>query len=210
MKKSKIFSFLFLYAFLSITFLAAEEEKYTIEIHNAPLKNVIRFLVKLDNKSVVIPKNKKLDASVTASFVGSYPFFALEAILTSNDLASLEQRDFVQIVEKDEIEALGKDLLSHTILLQYSDAKTLSKEFTSLLTPRGKILANKRTNSLIIRDRSEVVEKITNLIEENTSLSKVIHLRYPSIITTNQIQAKLRLIYLPTLFRAQCILSNHP
>ena len=51
------------------------------------------------------------------------------------------------------------------IQLDYADAENLAKVLAPLLSPEGRMVADSRTNSLIIRDRTSVVRRLLEVIK---------------------------------------------
>ncbi|WP_276529041.1 secretin N-terminal domain-containing protein, partial [Enterobacter hormaechei] len=55
---------------------------------------------------------------------------------------------------------LDAPLVSHSIALSYADAGELQKDAEKLLSPKGSLSLDKRTNRLLIRDNQTVVETL--------------------------------------------------
>jgi type II secretory pathway component GspD/PulD (secretin) len=59
----------------------------------------------------------------------------------------------------------GDPVVIQIINLDYADAEELAPLLAPLLTPHGRIVAYKRTNSLIIRDKASVVKRLVEVIK---------------------------------------------
>ena len=51
------------------------------------------------------------------------------------------------------------------IQLDYADSENLAKILAPLLSPEGRMMADSRTNSLIIRDRASIVKMLAEIIK---------------------------------------------
>ena len=51
------------------------------------------------------------------------------------------------------------------IQLDYADSENLAKILAPLLSPEGRMMADSRTNSLIIRDRASIVKMLVETIK---------------------------------------------
>lgn len=77
---------------------------------------------------------------------------------------TLQQREKVRHELKQEL-FLREKLLTEVRYLKYSHAKTLQVPLESVLTQRGQIKLDERTNALIIRDVQESIQHISRLID---------------------------------------------
>ena len=56
-------------------------------------------------------------------------------------------------------------IVIQVIQLDYADAENLATVLTPLLSPEGRIVAYSRTNSILIKDRASVVQKLVEVIK---------------------------------------------
>ena len=59
----------------------------------------------------------------------------------------------------------GDPVVIQVIQLDHADAENLVTVLTPLLSPEGRMVADSRTNSLIIKDRTSVVRKLVEVIK---------------------------------------------
>lgn len=59
----------------------------------------------------------------------------------------------------------GDPIVMRVVELDYADADHLAGVLAPLLSPEGRILANSRTNSLIIKDRASIVKSLVEIIK---------------------------------------------
>ncbi|MDO8493740.1 MAG: secretin N-terminal domain-containing protein, partial [Deltaproteobacteria bacterium] len=146
--KKTICLFLILFSFARLA--VANTNLYSVEIRNAPLADIIRMLAELDGKSVVVPTG--ISGTVTASFKESDLKDVLKAVLESNALGMIEKGDIVRVATSDTMEKLGEDLVTRTISLKYAKAEAISNQVKSLLSTRGSVMVDVRTNTVTVRD----------------------------------------------------------
>lgn len=58
----------------------------------------------------------------------------------------------------------GAPLVSHSLAFSYADAGELQKDAEKLLSPKGSLSLDKRTNRLLIRDNQTVVETLARAL----------------------------------------------
>lgn len=142
--------------------LVAGDVKYSVEVRDAPLSDLARMLVQMDGKNVVVPG--KVDALVTASFGSTTLMDALNAVLQSNGFGALERNDIVQVMPKDVLEKAGADLEMETIPLKYSKSVPVAAQAKSLISDRGTVIVDERTNAITVRDTQQRVDNIRRLV----------------------------------------------
>ncbi|MGW8179982.1 MAG: secretin N-terminal domain-containing protein, partial [bacterium] len=101
----------------------------------------------------------------------------LDTVLESNDLTHSEHGNLVRIARKETLQRQEKtrqsfkresflleDLSTAVRHLDYARGRTLLEALDPLLTERGQIRLDERTNTLIIRDTKGSVERISKII----------------------------------------------
>lgn len=136
---------------------------YNVQIKDAPLGDAVRLLAMMQNKNVVMPS--KLDDLVNASFPETSLNAAMQAVLESRDLTSYEKNNVIRIVTRKDQEALGGDLNTRTFSLKYAKAKDIKEQASQLVSPRGTVMVDERTNSLTMRDTANYVKNMETYIE---------------------------------------------
>ncbi len=139
---------------LCFNFLAtAAAPTYSIEFREADIKDVIRFLAKMDNKNVIV--SDKLEGTVTVSFDTITLNTALHSVLDAHGLIFIYENDVLKIAPLDEFKKLGKDLSAETYNLKYATASKVIDQVKSLVSTRGSAIFDERTNSITIKDTPE-------------------------------------------------------
>lgn len=140
----------------------ANDLRYSVEVRDAPIGDLARMLVQMDGKNIVVPG--KADTLVTASFGSTTLMDALRSILEANGFGAIERNDIVQVSPKDVLEKMGADLELETIPLKYSKSAPVAVQAKSLVSDRGAVLVDERTNAITVRDTQQRVDNIRKLV----------------------------------------------
>jgi type IV pilus assembly protein PilQ len=161
---------------------AAPPSKYTgepisVNLKDVDLRDFFRLIHEISGLNVVLDPNVKGTLTIVLDEV---PWDqALDIVLQNNGLdkqlhgnvlriATLEtikkEADTARDVRKAENDA--QEMVTVTRVLSYAKADTLKDTFKKFLTARGDILADPRSNQLIIRDIPAVIPTIDNLIHQ--------------------------------------------
>ena len=141
-----------------------EESKVFLDFRDADIKDVAVTLSKISGVSILVGENVK--AKVTLNIEGVTWKRALELILRTYNLAMIEKDDFIIVVtykkiqeEQDQI-PLDTDIMT----LNFVDIEEAKTYLQSVMSKRGSIAGDPRTNSLIITDIPEFIEKAKNIV----------------------------------------------
>lgn len=156
--------------------------KYTgspisVNLKNVDLQDFFRLIHEISGLNVVVDPSVKGTLTLVLDNV---PWDqALDIVLQNNDLDKQLDGNVLRIATKetmkkeaDEAKDLAKaqieaaDLITTTRVLNYAKASDLTGTIKKFLSPRGDVLADPRTNTLIISDIPTVIPVIDNLIRE--------------------------------------------
>jgi len=139
--------------------------KISMNVKDASIYNVLKILeAKTGLKFVVDPavQNRK----ITVNLEDVYPDEAITAIMESNDLGfrRIEGVDVYIVSDKRRIMRETEIL---RIPCHFADARQLQKMLMNIVTPGiGAVIADERTNTLIIRDNPEVLNLFETMLKE--------------------------------------------
>ncbi|MHB8485539.1 MAG: type IV pilus secretin PilQ [Candidatus Acidiferrales bacterium] len=156
--------------------------KYTgapisVNLKNVDLQDFFRLIHEISGLNVVVDPGVKGTLTLVLDNV---PWDqALDIVLKNNDLDKELDGNVLRIATKatvkreaDEAKDLAKsqveaaDLVTTTRVLSYAKASEISDTIKKFLSPRGDVLADPRTNTLIISDIPTVIPVVDNLIRE--------------------------------------------
>lgn len=142
-----------------------------LDLREADMQDVARALSRISGKNIIV--NDEVKAKVTMRVKGMNWKEALNMILETYGLTMLEKNNYIVITTYEKRRAIEEsgDLQTKIATLNFVDVTAIQKTLTSMLTKRGKMEADVRTNSLVITDIPEVVgtvEKIALQLDTKT------------------------------------------
>jgi type IV pilus secretin PilQ/predicted competence protein len=151
--------------------------KIDLDLKDADVHNLMRLLADVGGVNIVVPDNVK--ASITVRLRDVPWDQAMEVILASKGLwyrregglirvAPRKELDAEDQAESERIRALAESEAPETqvFTLNYADAGKVRDQLTPLLSPKGRIEVDARTNSLIINDISAHRRRIVGLVTQ--------------------------------------------
>jgi type IV pilus assembly protein PilQ len=168
----------------------ADDKKYTgqkisLEFKDADIKNVFRLLAEVSGKNIVITDD--VNRKITVRLIEVPWDQAMDLIIDTNGLGKDETGNVIRIStagrlksERDALAAARKSeenlepLQTAYLTVNYakvmkgqtdtSTDKDLVEKVKALLSPRGRVEADQRTNTLIVRDIKSGIEDVQSLI----------------------------------------------
>jgi type IV pilus assembly protein PilQ len=158
------------------------EAKYTgepisVNLKDVDLKDFFRLIHEISGLNVVLDPNVKGSLTIVLDDV---PWDqALDIVLKNNDLARQLDGNVLRIATVDtlrheadarraehEAEALAVDKVTFTRFLSYAHAKDLVMTCKKFISQRGDVIADERTNAIIVTDVPSVVPAIDRLLTQ--------------------------------------------
>jgi len=149
-------------------------KKISLDFQGAEITNVIRLIADVSHLNFVMGEDVKGKISLKLANV---PWDqALDIILEMNSLGKVQQGNIIRITtlvnlakQRDEImraketEVSSADLVTRVIYVNYGKADEAKILLEKLLSPRGEIMVDKRTNAMVVKDIEENLEQIERL-----------------------------------------------
>ena len=161
---------------------SAPEAKYTgepisVNLKDVDLKDFFRLIHEISGLNVVLDPNVKGSLTIVLDDV---PWDqALDIVLKNNDLARQLDGNVLRIATVDtlrheadarraqhEAEALAVDKVTFTRFLSYAHAKDLVGTCKKFISQRGDVIADDRTNAIIVTDVPSVMPAIDKLLTQ--------------------------------------------
>jgi len=169
-------------------------EKITLDFYDTDIKNVFRILMEISGKNFAIDKD--VTGKVTLTIAKSVPWGqALDLILKMNDLGKVFEGDIIRIAtletlkneeafKQAEISATLKareqqkilaQLVTEYFAINYAKAVDddnpetggILPKITAIITKdRGSVIADRRTNTIIMTDVAEKIEQAREIIKK--------------------------------------------
>jgi type IV pilus assembly protein PilQ len=166
----------------STQIVSAPEAKYTgepisVNLKDVDLKDFFRLIHEISGLNVVLDPNVKGSLTIVLDDV---PWDqALDIVLKNNDLARQLDGNVLRIATVDTLrheaesrraqhdaEALAVDKITFTRFLSYAHAKDLVITCKKFISSRGDVIADDRTNAIIVTDVPSVVPAIDKLLTQ--------------------------------------------
>jgi type IV pilus assembly protein PilQ len=166
----------------STQIVSAPEPKYTgepisVNLKDVDLKDFFRLIHEISGLNVVLDPNVKGTLTIVLDDV---PWDqALDIVLKNNDLARQLDGNVLRIATVDTLrheaesrraqhdaEALAVDKITFTRFLSYAHAKDLVITCKKFISSRGDVMADERTNAIIVTDVPSVVPAIDKLLTQ--------------------------------------------
>jgi type IV pilus assembly protein PilQ len=147
---------------------AAQQPLITVTFTEEPVANVLAAFAEFANRSIVPSADVK--AKVITAEVRNQPWeIALEAILSANTMIAREMENGVIVVEDGASLAQrpnSEPLITRQYSIVYVSADSLVSAVQGMLSQgRGRVTANKSSNTLLISDVPSVLAQIDPLIQ---------------------------------------------
>lgn len=172
----------------------SEEKKFTgepmsLELKDADVKDVLRTFAKITGLNVVVDPD--VSGSVTVQLENVPWDQALDIILRINSLDYVVENNVLRVAKLERLqgekarlanfkqqEEAAKPMRTVTKQLSYiraTEARTLLQSGNFLLSPRGTVVVDERSNLLIIRDNADRLPNVLALIDQvDTPIQQVI------------------------------------
>ena len=169
--------------FISPIFAKKLPEKVNLVFKDADLKNVLMLFAEYVDKNFIV--DERVKGKITIRLKNIYWKRALQLILDTKDLRMIENKDYIRIVPKSYLEKLQQErlklqkqklelektkkklapLMTVAISLNFMKANDMKQKLKALMSDRGKIFVDDRTNTLIITDMKKNINLMRNLID---------------------------------------------
>ncbi|QPJ62064.1 MAG: type IV pilus secretin PilQ [Candidatus Nitronauta litoralis] len=154
-----------------------------VEFQNAELRNIFRFLAESENVNLVV--SQSVSGTVTMKVDAVAWKNVLELILANYKLGRKCEGNVVRIGLEDDLiaERFNQPLITQMVRLNYGDPDEVIKNLDKMKSNFGKVVSDKRTNSIIVTDTEtsvlDMMTVINNLDQPTTQVqieSKIIQI----------------------------------
>jgi type IV pilus assembly protein PilQ len=149
--------------------------KLSLDFKDADIKNILRLIAEVSNLNIIAGDDVK--GKVTIRLVDVPWDQALDIILQSNDLGKVRIGNVIRVapvgkLKKEEEDALAarrakeklEDLTTDLISVNYATAKDLEGQVKGILTDRGSVTVDDRTNVLVVKDIRSAIDEAKDLV----------------------------------------------
>src|SRR6516162_1719636 len=163
------------------------EGTFSIDVTGADIRTVMRAISQFSGKNIVVDRDVKGSVTISLKNVGWEA--ALRTILRSTGLEYVEEGGILRVDEATKLQAEATDreaarsrqmelvpLETRVLKLNYANAAELIGPLQASLSRRGLIQAEKRTNTLIVSDLPNIVDRVEKMATELDSTTPQIEI----------------------------------
>lgn len=148
-------------------------DKYEIYFEGATLKSALQFLSTAGQINLILPES--MEGKVSFIYHQTDLLEAISSILRVNGYEYVQEGNIVRVGKADDI-PVGADIQTAHFALNYAKADILSAALAPLLSEKGKIIADVRTNTLTAKDRPMMLEQIASVIQQMDQKDPQVHI----------------------------------
>ena len=150
-------------------------QRITLDFHDIDIRNLLRLLAEVSKKNIVVADD--VSGKITVALRNVPWDQALDIVLTSKGLGKQEVGNVIRVAKYDVIakEEAAKleaaknrqvllPLKVRIIPVNFSSAADLAKQVKDVLTDRGTVTIDERTNVLIVKDTQEALARAEGLV----------------------------------------------
>ncbi len=164
-------------------------DRFSMEFRDADVKDVLRAIGQERRLNLVVRDD--ISGKLTLSFQQVTLAEAFEAILKMENLVKVQEGAITRVIPSPFTDGEGQ-LVTKMVAIQFATAKELSEPIKGLLSKKGSLSADARTNTLIVRDVPESVERIAEIIKQLDSKTPQVMIEAPDRRGQYQLQPRTR------------------
>lgn len=132
----------------------------SIELRDVELSDVLRALGQEHGINVIV--DEKVTGKVTVSLRNIPLWDAIDSILKDKGYAYIKDGDIVRVLSA----GADEDLMTYTATVKYANAKDIEPVITKVLSKRGSLASDPKSNMIVIRDIPSAIERVTRLLNQ--------------------------------------------
>jgi len=150
--------------------------KLSLDFKDADIKNILRLIAEVSNLNVITADD--VTGKITMRLVDVPWDQALDIVLQAKGLGKIQvgnviwvaprealKRQEQDILEQKRAKEKLEDLVDDLIPINYATAKDIMPQVKGILSDRGDIKVDDRTNTLIVKDIASKIAKVRNLVK---------------------------------------------
>jgi len=147
---------------------AGSGRSVSLNLENAELKTVLRAMAKYNRRNIIIAGDIK--GSITMTLHNVSWDRAFQEIVNAGGLDYVEQGGIIRVASREKLVSEMRDrenareLITNVYKVEYAAAEEISPSLAKILSSRGSIQVDKRSNSLVITDVDYKHEEIAQMM----------------------------------------------
>jgi len=150
--------------------------KLSLDFKDADIKNILRLIAEVSNFNVITADD--VSGKITMRLVDVPWDQALDVVLQAKGLGKIQVGNVIWVAPRDALKRQEQDILEQKrakekledlvddlIPINYATAKDIMPQVKGILSDRGDIKVDDRTNTLIVKDIGSKIAKVKNLVK---------------------------------------------
>jgi type IV pilus assembly protein PilQ len=159
----------------------------SINMQNADIRTVLRAVADFSSRNII--SSPDVTGTVTVAITDMPWRQALGAILKANGFGYVDEDGIIRVDTSSNLRdeemaqkaaaqrvAELEPLITKIVEIDFANADEVSESVKAILSPRGKIETDTRTNALVVNDRAEIVQRVMNLARELDTRTPQVHI----------------------------------
>ncbi len=130
----------------------------SIELRDVELKDVLRAIGQEHRINIIV--DESATGKVTVSLRNVPLWDAIESILKGKGFTYIKEDNIVRVIKASEDE----ELVTHTVTVSYANPKDVEGVIKKIMSKKGEIASDSRSNTIIIKDLPANIPKVEALI----------------------------------------------
>ncbi len=156
--KRLLFLIIFFIIFSSIALADDRGPAVSIELRDVELKDVLRALSQEHRINIIV--DESVTGKVTVSLRNVPLWDAIESILKGKGYTYIKEGNIVRVVKA----TVDEELVTQTVTLSYANPQDIEKIIKKVMSKRGEIAGDTRSNTVIVKDLPANIPQIEALI----------------------------------------------
>lgn len=156
------------------------EPKIMMDFKDADIKDVLRVISEKSKMNIIA--GSEVEGKVTLRLEDVAWDKALEMILKTQGYVYEKDDNIIRVTTMEKL--AKKELETRIFSLNYAKAELIKESLASMLTERGAIQFDERTNQLLVTDITNNLSKVSEIIEKLDSITPQIQIEVRVIETT--------------------------
>ncbi|HUU29911.1 MAG TPA: secretin N-terminal domain-containing protein [archaeon] len=146
--------------------LQESARRISVDFHEADIRSVLLAFSQFSGVSIISSQN--VSGTITARITDEPWDKALYSLLENNGLAVRKRDGILTVNTLENIQATEKleNLVSHVFRLNFQKSVEMAPTLETLLSERGKLQANEGSNTLLVIDIPDRIDKIRDVLAE--------------------------------------------
>ncbi|MFQ5586518.1 MAG: type IV pilus secretin PilQ [Thermodesulfobacteriota bacterium] len=144
--------------------MLGEERLFTIDVRDAEIKNILRAIAEQSDMGIIISNG--VEGKVTFTFKDIALRDGLGLMLKAYGYTYVIENGVIWVGKEGDIPKPEDELEMEIIKLNYAEVADIATPLKEVLSEGGRVIADERTNTVIITERRNKVAEIRSLLSE--------------------------------------------